>query len=89
MLIEIRTMYMDIDLMDDNQVVTMDLEGNNIVECVESYLRNEHEMTEEQLMNFREMVETGKWYGGEWIKKGDNSLRFNTDNMTEQFTIIK
>lgn len=56
-------------------------------EVVEHHFRVHEDFDDEEIENFRDMLETGRWCGGEWIDEG-NRIVFNTDIGWSELSIL-
>ncbi len=75
--------YMDVS----DEIIEVDLpEGSSIEDVVIKYLLVDHIHPEEEEKT-RELIESGKWYGGEWRLEDKNTLQFISDVESTEYSI--
>ena len=51
----------------------------NFIEMFKQHLIDEEEHNEETLTEVFDMLESGKWVGGEWSREGVEQIKFESD----------
>lgn len=78
----------DMDYFDvSDDIIMVDVEqGSSIVEVVLEHFRSDG-VDEEDIEQTIEMIETGRWYGGEWRKENEQTLSYVSDVTHTEYSI--
>lgn len=74
------------DVSDETYDVEVE-EGSSIIDVVVGHFKYEHGYLDNDVKELLELIESGRWYGGEWSKEDSNTLMFISDVTQTEYSI--